>query len=191
MSLKRPIPLPQEQQAPVVLPAPADDEIITLPAPKKLRVGLQRAEEDKAEFNPDSVLAGANDLRNRLAAFLPSLKAADEQLERERLAGKIADRRMEISDSDDEDSSSSNDEEDEDEGSGDSDDDGDEEEELPQGGNVAEVLIANLLAAGEENTDPSPKKRKRKPRAPYIEMVGATIPDIPIYTSHRWTPVTI
>ncbi|KAF3907090.1 hypothetical protein ABW21_db0202141 [Orbilia brochopaga] len=47
----------------------------------------------------------------------------------------------------------------------------DEEEELPQAGTITEVLIANLLAPDETVADPSsPVKRKRKPKAPYIEM---------------------
>ncbi|KAF3080797.1 hypothetical protein TWF594_001646 [Orbilia oligospora] len=159
-----------------------DDEIVELSLPKKPRMQFNREE---FKINPDGVLAGANDLRNRLASFLPSLKAADEQLEREKLAGRIADRRIEIdSDSDSSDNSSSEEESD----SEDNDDDNmsDDDVSAPTSllpNTMAEVLITNLLSpqqisaedgdgANVSSSSLSPKKLKKrnKNKQPYIEM---------------------
>ncbi|KAF3307960.1 hypothetical protein TWF173_002032 [Orbilia oligospora] len=155
-----------------------DDEIVELSLPKKPRMQFNREE---FKINPDGVLAGAND-----PSFLPSLKAADEQLEREKLAGRIADRRIEIdSDSDSSDSSSSEEEsdsEDDDDDDNMSDDDVSAPTSLPPN-TMAEVLITNLLSpqkisaedgdgANVSSSSLSPKKLKKrnKNKHPYIEM---------------------
>ncbi|KAF3250013.1 hypothetical protein TWF217_003617 [Orbilia oligospora] len=159
-----------------------EDEIVELSLPKKPRMQFNREE---FKINPDGVLAGANDLRNRLASFLPSLKAADEQLEREKLAGRIADRRIEIdSDSDSSDNSSSEEESDSEDNDDDnmSDDDVSAPTSLPPN-TMAEVLITNLLSpqqisaedgdgANVSSSSLSPKKLKKrnKNKQPYIEM---------------------
>ncbi|KAF3161448.1 hypothetical protein TWF225_002888, partial [Orbilia oligospora] len=120
-----------------------------------------------------------------LASFLPSLKAADEQLEREKLAGRIADRRIEIdSDSDSSDNSSSEEESDSEDNDDDnmSDDDVSAPTSLPPN-TMAEVLITNLLSpqqisaedgdgANVSSSSLSPKKLKKrnKNKQPYIEM---------------------
>ncbi|KAF3191618.1 hypothetical protein TWF106_002381 [Orbilia oligospora] len=164
--------------------ATKDDEIVELSLPKKPRMQFNREE---FKINPDGVLAGANDLRNRLAAFLPSLKAADEQLEREKLAGRIADRRIEIdSDSDSGDSSSSEEESDSEDDDDDDDNMSDDDVSAPTSlppNTMAEVLITNLLSpqqisaeggdgANVPSSSLSPKKLKKrnKNKQPYIEM---------------------
>ncbi|KAF3121016.1 hypothetical protein TWF703_002235 [Orbilia oligospora] len=146
-----------------------DDEIVELSLPKKPRMQFNREE---FKINPDGVLAGAND-------------PADEQLEREKLAGRIADRRIEIdSDSDSSDNSSSEEESD----SEDNDDDNmsDDDVSAPTSllpNTMAEVLITNLLSpqqisaedgdgANVSSSSLSPKKLKKrnKNKQPYIEM---------------------
>lgn len=164
------IPTPPSPSLPT---ATTDDEIVTLSLPKKPRIQFDREE---FKINPDGVLAGATDLRNRLAAFLPSLKAADEQLEKEKLAGRIADRRIEI----DSDSDSSDSEE---ESDGEDDDTSDDDESAPTAlppNAIAEVLITNLLGpqqtsaedgGGADIPSSSKKSKKRnKNKQPYIEM---------------------
>ncbi|KAK6544183.1 hypothetical protein TWF694_000889 [Orbilia ellipsospora] len=161
------------------------DEIITLPISKKPRIGFQPPGEFSGPINPDSLLAGATDLRNRLASFLPSLKAADELLEREKLAGRIAERRIEIdSDSEDGSNSDSEDLESDDEDDSEEDDEQDEDgESAPAVKPIAEVLISNLLnppdgdasrSANGNGSDLPPqlklKHRKKKNKQPYIEM---------------------
>ncbi|KAK6536389.1 hypothetical protein TWF281_000627 [Arthrobotrys megalospora] len=182
MVLKRPpevdlVALPTAP-APSLPTATTEEEIVTLSLPKKPRIQFNREE---FKINPDGVLAGANDLRNRLAAFLPSLKAADEQLEKEKLAGRIADRRIEI-DSDSDGSSSDSEEE------TDSEDDISEDEEdleseletapaLPPN-TVTEVLISSLLGpqqiptedGDDENISSKKSKKRSKNKQPYIEM---------------------
>ncbi|EPS39186.1 hypothetical protein H072_7053 [Dactylellina haptotyla CBS 200.50] len=189
MVVKRTVPetaaLPTVDAAAVVVSAVSveeDDKIITLPINKKPRMEFRPAE---FKIDPDNVLAGASDLRNRLAAFLPSLKAADEQLEKDKLAGRIVSQRIEID---------SDDEEDDDEDTSGGDDDSDFDSELegaegaqsspppPQFNNITEVLISNLLSqdktpvagqdAGQqdENLAPKKSKRKNKNKQPYIEM---------------------
>jgi len=78
-----------------------EDEIITFPPAKKPRIGrFESNEEDGSSSN----------LLSRLSTFLPALKAADRVLETERAEGRLALRRMEISDSDDTDSDPSSEE---------------------------------------------------------------------------------
>ncbi|KAK6509394.1 hypothetical protein TWF481_004142 [Arthrobotrys musiformis] len=156
MTLKRPpdvdavvIPTAPSPSLPTV--TTTEDEIVTLSLPKKPRIRFEREE---VRGNPD-VLAGASDLRNRLASFLPSLKAADEELQREKLLGRIMDRRIEIDDSSDSSDTSSDGEDDDDE----------EEQSAPN--TMTEVLITSLLGQ-EEGAQPS-KKKKRNKQA-YIEM---------------------
>ncbi|KAK6516672.1 hypothetical protein TWF506_006567 [Arthrobotrys conoides] len=188
MALKRPpevdlMTLPTSPSPSLPTAITNDDEIVELSLPKKPRIQFNREE---FKINPDGVLAGATDLRNRLAAFLPSLKAADEQLEKEKLAGRIADRRIEI----DSDSDSSSDGGDSEEGSDseDGDDDDDMSDDIVSAqpslppNTIAEVLITNLLSPqqipaedGEDANIPSsslPKKSKKrnKNKQPYIEM---------------------
>ncbi|KAK6363164.1 hypothetical protein TWF730_000609 [Orbilia blumenaviensis] len=169
--------IPTPPSPPLPTATATDDEIVTLSLPKKPRIQFNREE---FKINPDGVLAGANDLRNRLAAFLPSLKAADEQLEKERLAGRIADRRIEIDSDSSSGSSDSDEDSDEDsEGEGEGSDEDEDLESGPQPpSTIAEVLISNLLGPPQQTTAedeggsvPSKKSKKRsKNKQPYIEM---------------------
>ncbi|KAF3911786.1 hypothetical protein AA313_de0206955 [Arthrobotrys entomopaga] len=166
MVIKRSVPspvaaLPTETR--VALPSnngnSNNDDIITLPISKKPRIGFKPPGEFNGIINPDNLLAGATDLRNRLASFLPSLKAADEQLEKEKLAGRIAERRIEIESDDSESGSSISDSDSDSESvefasdgddSGRDGDGGENEESVPIVKPIAEVLISSLLNQPDE-----------------------------------------